>query len=977
MASPGFEPDERQRQAIEHVHGPMLVVAGAGTGKTTVLTQRLARLIEEGHARPDEILALTYTDNAAQEMRERVRELVGAGIQGLQVETFHAYCNNLLIRHGQKFEVLEDQDLWIHLRKRIRELHLNYFVRAAKVSKFLDDLLAFMRRCQDELVGPDQYAEYVKRVERRELPIPRVSKSKDAHTLSDEEVLERCREISSVFARVEGMLREQNLGTFGHMITRAYELLDRDASVLQQAQAKARFLLADEFQDANLAQVKILKKLAGGEQNVFAVGDPDQAIYRFRGASSGAFELFRHYFPETKLAVLGQNRRSTTAILQSAYALISKNPDFLLKAPGAPAHRSPLTSARDESAAKRGKEPSAVRVETVVLGLKDVECGDLIATLRDRKRKLKCHWRDFAVLYRSHLHPDQLAVELADEGIPFTIQDMDVRDTPEVRDLLACVGAVVADNDSASLLRVAALPQFGVHPDEIRAGIKGLPRGEEDSGMAIVLSRIDGGPAVLQAVREVRDQIAQSEADSYAAMQIIMGYFRLDASSPAVSAVLEFVRKWEGKPITRTRKLGELVEYLEYFPEAHGVICLPASNEDAVRLMTAHAAKGLEFDHVFVIRANSGSFPSSYHEPLFEFPAELRDPDSRALLDDDKELHRQEERRLFYVAMTRARDSLTLYAKRGRGKDPLPDGFLRELLKDSSLARWLRQRPARAFQPDLFGCAPAHTSSRSTEWLSLPPAFDLSAKLSASAVQTYETCPLQFKLEREWRIPGEVPAAMQYGAVIHLVLRSYYDSVRRGTPLSEEALHEVFSENLAAAGMTDPYQFELYRRQGYEQLRDFLVAAGRSPAPQVVHTEESFQVRIGDVTIVGRIDRMDKVSDEGILITDYKTGKPQAQEDADKSLQLSIYAVAAQQKWGYQVERLCFYNLEGNSPVFTERSALQLKEAELKVESVAKKIASGQFEAKIGFHCGFCAYRSLCPATEKRLYSIASAAHSD
>jgi DNA helicase-2/ATP-dependent DNA helicase PcrA len=160
-----FEADERQREAIEHVHGPMLVVAGAGTGKTTVLTRRIAHLIRQGHACPNEILAVTYTENATREMRERVvEELGGSDIPGLRVSTFHAYCNNLLIACGKKFEVLDDKDLWIYLRKSLPELHLNYFVRAAKVSQFLDDLLDFMRRCHDELVGPEKYAEYVRRL---------------------------------------------------------------------------------------------------------------------------------------------------------------------------------------------------------------------------------------------------------------------------------------------------------------------------------------------------------------------------------------------------------------------------------------------------------------------------------------------------------------------------------------------------------------------------------------------------------------------------------------------------------------------------------------------------------------------------------------------------------------------------------------------------------------------------------------------
>src|SRR5215471_2597636 len=225
-------PDERQREAIEHVYGPMLVVAGAGTGKTTVLIQRIARLIREGNAHPTEIVALTYTDNAADQMRNRLAaELGRREIQGLQVCTFHAYCNDLLIAADRKFGVLDDKQLWIFLRRHLRELKLNYFVRAANVSKFLDDLLDFIRRCHDELVRPEDYRNYLRRIENGELPLPRVTKSKEADELSEEEILGRCREIAFVFETVERMLNERNLGTFNHMIVRADDLLAGNADV--------------------------------------------------------------------------------------------------------------------------------------------------------------------------------------------------------------------------------------------------------------------------------------------------------------------------------------------------------------------------------------------------------------------------------------------------------------------------------------------------------------------------------------------------------------------------------------------------------------------------------------------------------------------------------------------------------------------------------------------------------------------------
>src|SRR5579864_2833393 len=263
-----FTPDDRQREAIEHVRGPMLVVAGAGTGKTSVLTCRIERLVRDGHARPDEILALTYTNNSADEMKERLGRLLGG--KQVNATTFHDYCLNLLKRVHQDFGVLDEKDLWIYLRRRLRELHLEHYVRAANVAQFLNDLLDFVSRCHDELVTPEKYAEYVERLERGEVPVPRVVKSK--HVLEREEVLGRCREIARIFSTMERWLREDNLGTFGHMITRAHDLLRSDDQVLAGARAGARFILADEFQDANFAQIKILARLAGDDGHIFAVG---------------------------------------------------------------------------------------------------------------------------------------------------------------------------------------------------------------------------------------------------------------------------------------------------------------------------------------------------------------------------------------------------------------------------------------------------------------------------------------------------------------------------------------------------------------------------------------------------------------------------------------------------------------------------------------------------------------------------------
>jgi DNA helicase II / ATP-dependent DNA helicase PcrA len=960
--------DARQQQAIQYVHGPMLVIAGAGTGKTTVLTQRVANLIREGHARPDEIVALTYTDNSAAEMMARVRGgLAGTSVDGLQACTFHAWCNGLLHRRGAAFGVLDEKDLWVFLRRRIRDLKLKYFVRAANVGQFLDSLLDFMRRCQDELVGPEQYAEYVLRLERGEVPFPRVTRSKKHSEMDDIEILERCREIARVFAIVEDMLREKTLGTFGHMITKAYQLLKDDPALLEEERLRSRFLLVDEFQDANFAQVEILSLLAGAEANVFAVGDPDQAIYQFRGASSEAFTLFLKKFPETQIVALERNRRSLSPILRCAFDIVNDNPPAFtqnLIGSGISYQRAALESVRDEQAKEKGETATTPLVEIVTWRDKEVEAADLARRIQKTRKEQRCRWSDFAVLSRLHGHREELVREFSERGMPFSIEGLDVLDTPEVRDVVACLTAAVSPNDTASLFRVSALPQFGINPTELRAAMKAMRRQELD--LSVVLGRLGGGSAVLETIEKAHREVEREGVRADEAARIVIRLFHLQPS-PLVAAFVKFVEDWHKKAIAESDSPAEFLEYLDYFCQANGAIALPRSEEDAVQLLTAHAAKGLEYRHVAIIRGSSTWFPTTYHEPLIAFPPELRGSDTAS--NDDKTLHEEEERRLFYVAMTRAKDTLAIYVNEGKSKkDPKPTKFLREFMLKPACKKFWSVRGAEAVQDLLFAEEEqriALPQSNIAAWLLRPPASDFYTGLSASAVVIYEECPLRFRLEREWNLPREVSASLHYGSAMHGVLRTFYDAMRYEREISDDDLLEQFRSELASAGIADRYQYDLYLRQGNEQLRQFLEVARGTPAPEVMETEYKFELQVGTSKLAGRIDRVDRTGPDTVAIVDFKTGKPQSQEDADTSLQLSLYALAARDTWGKRADFLIFHNLENNTPIFTTRNDAELEAAKMRVQKVAEQVAEGKFAAKPGFHCAFCPYRNLCPATEK------------
>ncbi len=972
---PEFSAD--QRQAIEHVHGPMLVVAGAGTGKTTVLVRRIVNLIRSGHALPDEILAVTYSENAVAELKMRVMAELGEDVS-LRASTFHAYAFGLLKDAGRGFDVVDNFDLFVYLRRRLHELPLKLFIKAATPGKFLNDLGTFFARCEDELVDVDQYEHYVEQVVAGKISPPRTAKSKDAEELPMPELIARCQEIAAVFRQVTGMLAENNLGTFGQMITGAVRLLETDPAALARARKHARFILIDEFQDSNVAQIRLAKLLGGEEQNVFAVGDPDQAIYRFRGATAGAFEHFRRHFAGVKHVTLSENRRSLSPILRCAFQVIDRNPDAVLT-DDAQAKRRCLTSAREAEAKAIGKKLAISPVEIVTTGenCNLAEASDIIAQIdairarcpgHEIAGKMRpCRWSDFAVLYRQHTHREDLVQECLARQIPVSVKGVNVLDISEVRDAFAGLRVLQNSSDGISLVRLAALERFCIDGGELQAALNDA---KENKDILPALQKIRGGAELLKAAESAREVAQKKDMDALACLRLVVDAFGIP-KSPPIQALIDFVERWKKKPITETCQLTEFLEYLDFYLEAGGSICLDhvdAGAEDTVEFMSAHGAKGLEYPHVFIIRATTGSFPTAFKEPLFEFPQELRDP-LTASEGDPKELHNEEERRLFYVAMTRARDTLALYAKQGRGKkDPTPPGYLRELLQEKSIKDALEQRSAE-FRADIDAAiAPVSTLGA---WFALPTRVpEQKLTLSATRLETYNTCPLKFKIQSEWNIPDEPVPAMQFGNAVHTALKGYYDAVCAERPITRDALLAVFLEQLSVSRFEDPLQLELYRKQGLQQLGDFFDLRAAEPVPQVVATEKFFQFEVAGVRVIGRMDRVDRNGD-ALIVTDYKTGSPRSEEDAEKSLQLSIYAAAAKREWSSLPASLSFYNLETNEAATTVRTEEQIRETEALICEVAGSIRAGQFEAEPGYHCRWCGFRTLCPATEERLYSIA------
>jgi DNA helicase-2/ATP-dependent DNA helicase PcrA len=610
-----------------------------------------------------------------------------------------------------------------------------------------------------------------------------------------------------------------------------------------------------------------------------------------------------------------------------------------------------------------------------------------IAEEIDRLHDRGAPWRSIAVLYRKHMHRNRLVEALRQRQIPFVIKRLSILANTLVRDLIAYLRLVAVPADNVSCARVLAMPYWGFQPRD-------LVRLAERAGKS-------RGTSLWDALTAQQGELPFAKSGHATELAAFINQFRQRASRVTASAMLDdliaalglaplpsdadrltlerfarFVADWEKKSDEKT--LRDFIQYLEYFNEAGGEICLDEEpNDDAVQLMTVHSAKGLEFSNVFVMQLAQGDFPARAQLPVLEFPAELMKEER-----PKGDFRIQEERRLFYVALTRARRQLTLTTVINKGKKWSP--FLEDILQEPQIKRVdalqlapkielppsedvAGSPPADAAQPQLFGPGSQETRaySRVALWArAYHPPLPEPLQLSASAIDTYDSCPMKYLFWRIWGVRGGPQAMTTFGNVMHTTIREFIQELRKRRKISFDEVAAIYDREWSTAGFYDTYQEEEYRKAGREQLKEFYRSTIAAP-PDVLAQEKSFDLPMEEnVVITGRMDQINRIGSRGVEIVDYKTGNPKDEKQAEKSLQLSLYALAARDVLELVPERLVFYNLTTNEPIATTRDEQSLKQAEDKVAEVADRIRAGDFSPRPGFVCRYCDFRPLCPAHE-------------
>ncbi len=964
----------RQREAVEYCDGPLLVIAGPGTGKTHVITEKVLYLIERDHYPAQSILAPTFTEKAAGEMGDRIKaRLAEAGIRGYPgVHTFHGFCFSLVQAHAERLGFrgplrLLTGPLYIQfIKDHIDQLVTDHTDLVQRVVRFAKTLSDFTSRCHDEgLIGENL--------------LPKVAEWIDTLPRAEQAPAWEVHDLAASMPQLLQVQYAHNVVTYGDLLTLALRLVRENEDLRRQLQKQYRYILVDELQDNNVVQFQLVNELAEPHGRILVVGDEDQCIYRFRGASLGLLDQFRRRWQAwgagggLKIVNLEENYRSTAAIIETFQALIQAN-----------RRSTPEKSLRP---ADGHAVPGAALVSLACLESDAAERRYLVGQVLHRLKEGSRKPGDIAILCRSLGHVKPLVADLRNAGIPVeVVGEGELFNNVVVRELLAWLKALEnPEEEAVALHRLLRLQGFGLSYQDQRA-LGRAAQAEQTSAMALVqrlaanadfavpgvsekgLQRLRAFHAIFLQFQE--DSKAQTRADLLLLIEVLIDFLglrpRLNRNTPqgrqdlaAVTAFLQSAQKYEDH--FPTPHLRGFVRYLDLLKEVgqDETLGAPSNDPETVKVMTVHQAKGREFPLV-VIAGLSDRFPSGNsrdrHRKFLDFLTLQGE--------DHDQIHLEEERRVLYVALSRAQEELllSLYAKRGEKPLDNPSPFPEEVKSSATLrvesiaseslpalaaaADRMRTRQAvearlhylisrlgmhlhgeqvketmlealRLFSGLLAERAGEHEIREILRNLHLPEELELEflkpdvpagvvgpLHLSASSLEMYDGCPRQYYYKHVVQIPESVGFEARLGTAIHRTLEEFH---RRHPRADLDLLPELLNLfDMEVAGVE--FQSEREKDQGMQRGRELLTLYLREEMERAgglvrAEVEKEFTLRLdSEVFLRGKIDRLDELTDGRLRVVDYKSGKLATRPAYLDGFQMPIYALAVLEAFGRELE---------------------------------------------------------------------------
>jgi len=915
-----------QREAILHQGSPLLIIAGPGSGKTEVIAWRVAHLVEAGLAKPENILATTFTNKAALELKDRIQsKLPGVNVELMQVSTIHSFCADLLRRYPRQanlpggFRILDETGQFLFVYSHRKELGLDERVKGLE-DVFYGSVISAFNRATEEQVAPENLAAWC------EENLSRCN--------SDETRLWQEREaIAAAYKRYcQLLLEEENLLDFAFLQTFALRLLEGHPAVLEELRQKYPEILVDEYQDTNAAQEKLLKLLAGDGQHLTVVGDDDQSIYRFRGATVRNILKFTERYPDAKVVKLVHNFRSREQIVDHSQQVIANNPARFDK----------------DLVPVRGPGSEVLLVYERTAGEEAAAVIDLLVRLRLAGQIAR--YGDIAILLRSvKSYAEPYVNALISAGIPFqVIGDGSFFEHPEIAqlfELIRFLGITKPDAD----IHVRS-PLFGLSQDtceSLKAYKGNLIEMASPEGLASIGIQPGEDQKRLLDLLELKQFVQSLKQES-----LLEVFYKLLA---ATGCAARFERQGNLEALSNLGIFSRLVAawdeggtsrnfypFMEYLKlvRKRGLDPFLPPVEDSVRVMTIHQAKGLEFPVVVLGTAMDGRLPAMRRKDPYEIPVHLRASGEPEVSDP----HLVDERKLFYVAATRARDLLIvgtadLVNKRGGGPSP----FLVEM-----------------FGPDLHSAA---------AW-SLEKVKDIESRAgktqeprprhSFSELALYLQCPVRYKFAHVYGL--EIPRLepVQFGANVHRALEAIHERAIQGDiPSTDEipGIVEAIWVHTRRSGEVEAG----YIRTAIQYLQSY-VREHREDLERSAKAETPFSFSLAESVLLGKIDLVRKDAGGTLELVDFKTSKPALEDLEHAELQLSLYGLGVEAGLGEPVSRLSAHFLGKEQKLVSwEWDEARRQAAQERLSGILEAIAHGQFEPNRAY-CARCQeFQAICP----------------
>ncbi|MDP3990748.1 MAG: ATP-dependent DNA helicase, partial [Candidatus Nealsonbacteria bacterium] len=785
-----------QKQAVEAIEGPVMVIAGPGTGKTHLLTMRIANILAQTDTPPEAVLALTFTESAVVSMRRKLSELIGSQAFRVNITTFHGFANDIIKNHPDDFpEIIgstniPDIDQVQIVSQIIDSLNLKNLKPFGNRYFYLRSIINAINELKQQGVLVADFSNIIEKQEKDFIKIEDLYHKTGAHKgkmkgkyIEAQKHILRNKELALIYADYQKSLSNSRFYDYSDMIMQVMVVLKKNKDLLLTLQEQYLYILVDEHQDTNTAQNKILELLANYHKNpnLFIVGDEKQAIFRFQGASMENFMYFRNLYKNVKLIALQRNYRSTQTILNAAYNLNSQA--------GLPANR--LTAQGVWQAgkllAKAGQKESLINLH--VLPSFEAEQYFLAQSIKNLLKQ-KVPPGQIAVLYRENRDVIPIARILEKAGVPFIIEsDQDVLNDEDIRKLLIILKAVQNFGSSAELIEMLHIDIFGIPPLDVYkiASLRSNPYDIIKNRKIMEKAGIEETDKLLEIYQKL--SFWKSGAKNKGAVQAFedvvreSGFLVYILNKPSSAEKLAKLHALfdQIKSLIENHKDYTLEHFFEYLDviEEHNVLIKTTIFKQApgrVRLMTAHKSKGLEFEYVYIINAVDGHWGSRRHYEHIKLPLQIYSLVEESFAGDSDE----DERNLFYVALTRAKKQVSiLYAKQNQnGREQLPSRFIAEIKPE--LIKEVDESKAIFEKRNELEFAPVFSLPSSAKEKTFLNELFYRQGLSVTALNNYLKCPWKYFYNNLLRIPTAPNKHLIFGTAVHGALKNFFDKFMKG-----------------------------------------------------------------------------------------------------------------------------------------------------------------------------------------------------